>query len=133
ALKEYAHYSPKKEAVTIKSLLTMSSGFDGNDDDARSPGNEEKMYPKSNWVKFALDLPIDEKTAVGEKWRYFTAGVVVLGDILNKSVPGGLEKYADERLFQPLGITRYQWPFTPQKVPNTAGGLQMRTLDLAKF
>ncbi|HEY5839078.1 MAG TPA: serine hydrolase, partial [Pyrinomonadaceae bacterium] len=44
-LKKFANYSPKKESVTIKSLLTMSSAFDGNDDDANSPGNEEKMYP----------------------------------------------------------------------------------------
>jgi CubicO group peptidase (beta-lactamase class C family) len=70
---------------------------------------------------------------VGEKWCYFTAGVIVLGDIINKSVPGGLEKYADQKLFQPLGITKYQWGYTPQKVPNTAGGLRMSALDLAKY
>ena len=104
-LRSFANPSPKKESVTIKSLMTMSSGFDANDDDEDSPGNEEKMYPTADWVKFTLDLPMDDKTAVGEKWRYFTAGVVVLGDIIHKSVPGGLEKYADEKLFQPLGIT----------------------------
>jgi CubicO group peptidase (beta-lactamase class C family) len=91
------------------------------------------MYPTDNWVKFALDVPMDDKTAVGEKWRYFTAGVIALGDIINKSVPGGLEKYAGEKLFQPLGITKYQWQYTPQKVPNTAGGLQLRALDFAKY
>lgn len=132
-LRNFAHYSPKKETVTLKSLLTMSSGFDANDDDDNSPGNEEKMYPTANWVKFALDLPMDDKTAVGEKWRYFTAGVVVLGDILNKSVPGGLERYADQKLFQPLGITKHEWGYTPQKVPNTAGGLSMTALDFAKY
>jgi CubicO group peptidase (beta-lactamase class C family) len=111
----------------------MSSAFDANDDDPNSPGNEAKMYPTGNWVKFALDLPLDDKTVAGEKWRYFTAGVVVLGDILNRSVPGGLEKYADIKLFQPLGITKYQWEYTPQKVPLTAGGLQMSSLDFAKY
>lgn len=33
----------------------------------------------------------------------------------------------------PLGITRYTWPTTPQHVVNTAGGLKLRSLDLAKF
>jgi CubicO group peptidase (beta-lactamase class C family) len=132
-LHSFANYSPKKETVTLKSLLTMSSGFDANDDDQNSPGNEEKMYPTENWVKFALDVPMDDKTAVGEKWRYFTAGVVLLGDIIHKSVPGGLERYADQKLFQPLGITRYEWQHTPQNVANTAGGLQMSSLDFAKF
>lgn len=132
-LHKFDNYSQKKQNVTIKSLLTMSSAFDGNDDDPGSPGNEEKMYPTTDWVKFALDLPMDEKKAVGEKWAYFTAGVVVLGDILTKSVPEGLEKYADKKLFQPLGIRKYEWQFTPQKVPNTAGGLRMSALDFAKF
>ncbi|MGQ0760747.1 MAG: serine hydrolase domain-containing protein [Acidobacteriota bacterium] len=132
-LKKFANYSPKKEGVTLKSLLTMSSAFDGNDDDENSPGNEEKMYPTSDWVKFTLDLPMDEKRNSGERWAYFTAGVVVLGDVLNKSVPEGLEKYAVKKLFKPLGITKYDWPLTPQKVPNTAGGLRLSALDLAKY
>jgi CubicO group peptidase (beta-lactamase class C family) len=132
-LKTFASYSPKKETVTLKSLLTMSSGFDANDDDQNSAGNENNMYPTDNWVKFALDLPMDDKTAVGEKWRYFTAGLITLGDIINRSVPGGMEKYADQKLFQPLGITKYQWQYTPQKVVNTAGGLEMTALDFAKF
>jgi CubicO group peptidase (beta-lactamase class C family) len=132
-LKKFANYSAKKESVTIKSLLTMSSAFDGNDDDENSPGNEEKMYPTGDWIKFVLDLPMDQKRNVGEKWAYFTAGVVLLGDIIHKSVPDGLERYADKRLFKPLGITKYEWQYTPQKVPSTAGGLSMSALDFAKF
>jgi CubicO group peptidase (beta-lactamase class C family) len=132
-LKKFANHSPKKESVTLKSLLTMSSGFDGNDDDESSPGNEEKMYPTNDWIKFALDLPMDDKKQVGETFNYFTAGVVVLGDIINKSVPVGLEKYAETKLFKPLGIEKYEWQYTPQKVPSTAGGLQMSALDFAKY
>ncbi len=132
-LTKYANHSPKKETVTLKNLLTMSSGFDANDDDEDSPGNEEKMYPTADWIKFTLDLPMDDKTSVGEQWRYFTAGAVMLGDIVNKSVPGGLEKYADQKLFQPLGIKKYEWQFTPQRVPSTAGGLKMSSLDFAKY
>ena len=132
-LRKFANYSPKKENVTLKSLLTMSSAFDGNDDDQNSPGNEEKMYPTGDWIKFALDLPMDDKKNVGERWAYFTAGVVVLGDILNKTVPEGLERYALKTLFQPLGVTKYEWQYTPQKVPNTAGGLQMSALDFARY
>jgi len=132
-LKSFANYSPKKSAVKLRDLLTMSSAFLGSDADAASPGNEENMYPTPNWVKFALDLPMDEAKQNGKQWDYFTAGVVILGDILDRSIPGGLEKYADRVLFKPLGITRYEWQYTPQKVVNTAGGLQMSSLDYAKF
>jgi CubicO group peptidase (beta-lactamase class C family) len=132
-LRGFANYSAKKDGVTLKSLLTMSSGFAGNDDDEASPGNEENMYPTADWVKFALDLPMDDKKENGKTWNYFTAGVVVLGDVINKSVPEGLEKYADKKLFKPLEITKYQWQYTPQKVANTAGGLRMSALDFARF
>lgn len=131
-LKSFANYSLKKEQITIKDLLTMSSVFEGNDDKRESAGNEEKMYPTKDWVKFALDVPIDTARPAGE-WHYFTAGAVLLGDIIHQQVPGGLEKYVDEKLFQPLGIRDYKWQYTPQKVVNTAGGIRMNALDFAKY
>lgn len=132
-LSQFANYVPKKDRVTLKSLLTMSSGFDGNDNDYDSPGNEEKMYPTDDWIKFALELPMDSSKQVGKSWDYFTAGAVLLGDIIDQSVPGGLEKYTDEKLFQPLGISNYKWSYTPQQKAHTAGGLQMNALDFAKY
>ncbi len=131
-LHAFKNYSPWKEKVTLKNLLTMSAVFNGDDEDGNSPGNEENMYPTDDWVKFTLDLPI-KKDTVNSNWHYFTAGVVVLGDILNKTVPGGLEQYASEKLFKPLGISNYKWQYTPQHVPNTAGGIQMNALDFAKY
>jgi len=132
-LKSFQNYSTAKDSITLKNLLTMSSPFDGSDMNQESPGNEENMYPTKNWVYFTLNLPIDKTKVASSRWDYFTAGVVVLGDLLNKSVPNGLVKYADKNLFQPLGITKYKWQFTPQKVANTAGGLQLRSIDYAKF
>jgi CubicO group peptidase (beta-lactamase class C family) len=130
-LNDYQNFIPTKGTASLKDLLTMSSGFEGNDSDNRSVGNEENMYPTDNWVKFALDLPYQD--SLKRNWHYFTAGVVLLGDILNKTVPNGLEKYAEQKLFKPLGITNYQWQYTPQNVPNTAGGIQMNALDFAKY
>jgi CubicO group peptidase (beta-lactamase class C family) len=132
-LKKYQSYSPAKDSILLQDLLTMSSAFKGFDMDEQSPGNEEKMYPAANWVDFTLNLPIDETKLAEKRWEYFTAGVVVLGDVIHQSVPNGLEQYAAKNLFQPLGITNYKWQFTPQKVANTAGGLRMRSLDFAKY
>ncbi|MET0637918.1 MAG: serine hydrolase [Chitinophagaceae bacterium] len=132
-LKQFENYRKEKDSIKISDLLTMSSPFNGSDSRSDSPGNEENMYPTDNWVKFALDLPIDSTKINNHRWDYFTAGVVVLGDILNRTVPGGLERYADEKLFKPLGIKNYQWQYTPQKVANTAGGMQMTSLDYAKY
>jgi CubicO group peptidase (beta-lactamase class C family) len=132
-LKSYENYSTIKEKVTLESLLTMSSGFSGSDRDQSSPSNEENMYPTADWIKFALDLPMDENKVVGEYWDYLTAGAVILGDILDKSVPNGLQQYAQQKLFEPLGISQYKWQFTPTNVPNTAGGFQMNALNNARW
>lgn len=132
-LKSFQNYNIKKDRVKIKDLLTMSSAFEGSDINSDSPGNEENMYPTENWVKFTLDLPIDPAKTNGGQWDYFTAGTILLGDIIDKKVPGGLEKYADEKLFKPLNISKYQWQYTPQNVANTAGSLQMRSVDYAKY
>ena len=132
-LKRYKNYSASKAKVTIRQLLTMSSGFEGFDFDPDSLGNEENMYPTENWVEWALNLPMAEERNPGEQWFYFTGGAVLVGDILHKLLPGGLEAYAQKELFEPLGIKKLQWQYTPQGVANTAGGLQLSARDFAKF
>ena len=130
-LRDYDNYDERKSAITLYDLLTMSSSFLGNDGDPASPGNEELMYPTKDWVRFTLNLPVSP--VAEQDWQYFTAGVVVLGDILHQKVPGGLEEYAERRLFSPLDITSQVWQYTPQGVANTAGGIQMASLDFAKY
>lgn len=132
-LKQFKHPSAKKENVRLVDLLTMSSAFDGNDDLMESPGNEENMYPTADYVKFALDLPMAEDKQNGKQWSYFTVGTMLLGDIMDKAIPGGLELYAKKKLFAPLGIDSLEWARTPQGKPFTGGGLRLRALDFAKF
>ncbi len=132
-LKSYKNYSAKKDSVTLKSLLTMSSGFLGDDWDDESPGTEDKMQSTDNWVKFTLDLPMHEDKVIGRDYNYFTAGSGLLGDIIHQSVPDGLVSYADEKLFKPLDITNYKWFYTPQNVAYTGGGIALRAVDFAKY
>lgn len=132
SVKDYANYLPEKEKVTIKDLLTMCSAFDGDDNDENSPGNEENMYDKENWVKWTLDLSLSA-TRPRDRWHYFTAGAMLTGDILNSQVRGGLDAYADLSLFSALGIRDYQWVYTPQHVASTAGGIRLKALDFAKY
>lgn len=127
------NYAESKAAITLRQLISMTSGFEGYDFDMESIGNEEFMYPQPDWVRWTLNLPMAADRAPGDAWRYFTAGIVVLGDILNQRVPGGLEAYAHSRLFSKLGISNYEWQHTPQKVANTAGGIQLTPLDFARF
>lgn len=132
-LKQFKNPSEKKENVGLVDLLTMSSAFDGNDDVMESPGNEENMYPTADYLKFALNLPMAADKQNGKQWSYFTVGTMLLGDIMDKVIPGGLEHYAKKKLFAPLGIDSLEWARTPQGKPFTGGGLRLRALDFAKF
>ena len=132
-LEKFQNYNKSKDSITLKSLLTMSSTFEGSDINSDSPGHEDKMDASNNWVDFTLNLPIDKTKKIGNQWDYMSASCIVLGDIIHKSVPNGLEKYSNEKLFKPLGITKFKWQLTPQKVANTAGSLQLRSLDFAKY
>ena len=132
-LEKYSNFSIEKTQVTLQDLLTMSSSIDGSDIDGSSLGHEERMYPTHDWVEFALDLKTKDKSKTNTQWDYFTAGTVILGDILDKSIPKGLEAYAQDKLFDALNIKNHQWQYTPKKVVNTAGGLQLNSIDLAKY
>jgi CubicO group peptidase (beta-lactamase class C family) len=105
--------------VTLRDLLTMSSCLDCNDWDDASPGNEELMYPRQDWLAFALGLPIRE----ARTFSYCTAGVVALGIGLERALGEPLSVFAQRELFDPLGIDKAEWLHTPLGQTSTAGGL----------
>ncbi|MEN0050163.1 MAG: serine hydrolase [Bacteroidota bacterium] len=132
-LEDYENYHRQKGAIRLRDLVTMTSNFAGDDNDFDSPGNEEYMYDQDDWVKWALNLPLDSTRQSGERWKYFTAGAVLIGDILNQSLPNGLREYAEKKLFSPLGNKNYKWAFTPQGVPSTAGNFRTTAIGFADF
>jgi CubicO group peptidase (beta-lactamase class C family) len=133
---------PRKAQITIEDLLTMSSPLECDDWNDASRGNEERMYLVEDWAQFILDLPIRGRMHVGEQvepppygrnFSYCTGGVFVLSEILGKVTGTRTDRYAQEKLFLPLGITNVQWVFSPQNIPQTGGGLRLTSRDLLKI
>jgi CubicO group peptidase (beta-lactamase class C family) len=130
---------PRKEAITVEDLLTMSSLLDCDDGDMFSRGHMERMWLTPDWAKFAIDLPVreyqpwevlPEELPYGRRFSYCTAGVVLLGQILELSVGEPIEVFAAARLFEPIGITQAEWLRTPEGRVMTGVGLRLSSRDL---
>jgi CubicO group peptidase (beta-lactamase class C family) len=135
-LRPFAGENAAKHAITIADFFTMSSALDCNDDSEASPGNEENMYPKPVWARWAVDIATRTdyaRDASGRgPWHYCTAGVVLLGQILERVAKQPIDKFMAEHLFAPLGIERWQFSRSPANEAMPAGGLRLSSRDLAK-
>ncbi|GIL39937.1 serine hydrolase domain-containing protein [Roseiterribacter gracilis] len=121
----------RSDDVTVKDLLTMDSSLDCDDNDAASPGNEERMYPRRDWVEFALTLP--SRGAPPLPFHYCTAGTVLLGALIEKTTGQKADKFAERVLFRPLGITAKHWQYSGAGQVMTGGSLDLRSRDLLKL
>jgi CubicO group peptidase (beta-lactamase class C family) len=132
---EYANLAtPEKNRITIRDLLTMSSGIEWHEEDVpyTSPDNSEIiMEESSDLLRAALAPPM--VAAPGQIWNYNSGSTELLGAILKNATGKGVDELAATLLFAPLGITDFTWYKHTNGGPHAAGGLRLRPRDLAKI
>lgn len=132
---ELASDSPIR-AITFADLITMTSMLHC-DDNNDTPGNEENMYPEQSWTGFTLGLSLQpdwERASDGlGSWRYCTAGSFLTGQALERATGTPIDRYIEDRLLAPLGITETRWDLSPSGEVQTGGGLELTSRSLGQL
>ncbi len=116
---------PRFQRITLRHLLELTAGFEWEDTRLWMWGNAPDP------TRYTLQLPI--VTEPGDKFNYNTPAVHLLSAVLTRATGLTEQQYADQHLFGPLGITKYEWPKDPQGLSFGGNSLSLRTRDLARF
>jgi CubicO group peptidase (beta-lactamase class C family) len=127
-----ANLDDRKRAITVQSLLDMTSGIDWIE--SIDGGREDTLieYGHSpDLIQFVLDRPMSN--APGEVFNYDSGNPHLLSAILGKLAGMNSWDYAKAKLFEPLGIGTSGWRSDDQGVTIGGGGLLLLPRDAAKI
>lgn len=117
-----------KEKITIRNILTMSSGIDWPE------FGEWNFFSPMNYSKditqFVLSRPMLQ--APGQSMNYSSGDTHLLGEIIANATNMPLEEFAKESLFKPLNISEYNW-IDRDGHALAADGLRLKISDLIKL
>ncbi len=136
---EYADLNTgEKSNLTIRHLLTMSSGLEWNENiPYTNPANSEiQMDNSDDPIHYVLGRPL--VATPGTTWNYNGGCTQVLAAILFKVSGMEADAFANQYLFKPLGITTFFWTALTaipgrKSVPAAASGLRLRPRDMVKI
>jgi CubicO group peptidase (beta-lactamase class C family) len=131
----FANWDERKNYVTLKALMTMTSGFACDDNDDASPGNEDNMQSQTaqpDWYKYTLDLPIATEPG-GRHAVYCSADLNLVGGAVGHATASWLPEFFDDYLARPLQFDTYHMNLMPTGEAYMGGGIYLRPRDELKL
>ncbi len=125
---------PRKDAMTLEHLLTMSGGYFCDDTNDAAPGNEETMEDRStepDYYKFTLAVPL--ATPPGENAVYCSIMPNLALGVVGKAVGENPLHLFDRLVARPMQIGRYAFGLDPAGHPFGGGGMKLEARDFMKF
>lgn len=131
---EYSSYFVgEKRKITIRHLLTMSSGIEWNEHlPYTDPANSSaQLRASKNRIAFILSQKMANKP--GAVYNYSGASAQLLAEIVNKATGMRIDPFTEKFLFKPLGIRKFEWMEHSTGYLSASGGLRLRSRDVAKL
>ncbi len=130
-----ANWDDRKNRLTLRDLMTMTSGLACDDNDDSSPGQEDNMQSQNSqkdWYKYTLDLPMAHDPG-GDHAIYCSAGMNLIGGVVRNATGTWLPEYFEEYLARPLQFHAYHMNLMPTGEAYMGGGLSIRPRDEIKL
>jgi CubicO group peptidase (beta-lactamase class C family) len=118
--------------ISLRHLLTMSSGIKDYINDPLSPGapslDESRDFPKSDTtadeiLRRVAALPLNFRP--GERFAYSNTNYIALAHVITRVSGKPWHAFLGERIFQPLGMTRTGYDDAGAIVPGRAGRYEL--------
>jgi CubicO group peptidase (beta-lactamase class C family) len=128
---------PDAQAITLHHVLTMTPGLEWNEMTVpyTDPSNDEiRLYDARDPAHYVLTRRV--RHAPGSTWYYSGGTTQVLASVIFELTGQRLDDFARERLFEPLGVTEFEWLGPEGWIPDNPAamsGLRLRARDLAKI
>jgi CubicO group peptidase (beta-lactamase class C family) len=125
----YPSIPQEKANITIRHLLTMSGGFQWHE--LSVPSDYSNWMNSANQVQYMLDRPLVAQP--GQVFAYDSGALHLLSVIVSQATGRQTKDFAQEYVFNPLGIGERNWEVDHQGYNNGAAGLQITPHDMVKL
>jgi CubicO group peptidase (beta-lactamase class C family) len=125
---------PRKRAMTLEHLLTMSSGYFCDDTNDAAPGNEDTMLDQPeepDFYRFTLKVPMAFDP--GQQAVYCSANPNLALGVLSRATGESPMAIFDRLVATPLKIERYGWFLDRAGNPYGGGGVHFLPRDFMKL
>ena len=121
----------RKEKITLYNLLTMTAGFNARDSYLYDWEGLYMMWDAEDPLQYVLDLPMADEP--GTRFEYTNGVSHILSNLVTLKTGVPSDEFAEENLFNPMGIEDLQWEADVNGVPWGYAEIFLTTHDMAKF
>jgi len=128
-----ADLDPRKKAMTLEHLISMTAGFDC-DDSGERPGDEDVFQQQDkqpDWYKYMLEVPMAWNS--GDKIVYCSGKPNLAAGMLQKLAGEPLPELFDRLIGKPLHMSNYHLFLQPTGEAYGGGGHRFTSRDFLKW